>query len=121
MEAIGYFLLWAVIGYFIMRVGCGSHITGHGHGHGQGGEENDHTKPTATSPASDLKWVAPERDVDPVCGKSVSTDKAKPSVYDGMVYYFCSRECREMFEAAPDQYVGAKSEHVTQPMEPSHV
>ena len=36
----------------------------------------------------------------------MTTDKAKPSVYAGNVYYFCSRECREVFEAAPNLYVG---------------
>ena len=44
-------------------------------------------------------------DVDPVCGKTVRTDRAKPSVFAGTVYYFCSRECRERFEAAPELYV----------------
>ncbi len=53
-----------------------------------------------------LRWVPPAKDVDPVCGKTVTTDKAKPSVYAGSVYYFCSRECREIFEAAPHFYVG---------------
>lgn len=52
----------------------------------------------------DLRWVAPERDIDPVCGKSIATAKSKPSVYDGLVYYFCSRQCREVFEAAPEMH-----------------
>lgn len=43
--------------------------------------------------------------MDPVCGKTVSTETAKPSVHDGHVYYFCSRDCRERFEAAPEQYL----------------
>jgi YHS domain-containing protein len=54
-----------------------------------------------------LRWVPPAKDVDPVCGKTVTTDKAKPSVYAGNVSYFCSRECREVFEAAPEFYVGS--------------
>jgi YHS domain-containing protein len=53
-----------------------------------------------------LRWVPPVEDPDPVCGEMVTTDKAKPSVYAGTVYYFCSRECREVFEAAPHFYVG---------------
>lgn len=34
-------------------------------------------------------------------------------VYHSRVYYFRSRECREIFEAAPDKYVGphAKTSH----------
>ena len=53
-----------------------------------------------------MRWIPPAKDVDPVCGKTVSTATAKPSVHEGSVYYFCSRECREVFEAAPEQYVG---------------
>ncbi len=119
MEAIGYFLLWAVIGYFIMRVGCGAHASGHGHSHGAGKKgQADHD---AANASADLKWIAPAQDVDPVCGKTVSTDNAKASVHDGMVYYFCSRECREMFEAAPEQYVGSQAEQRSQELEASHV
>ncbi|MBU2582242.1 MAG: YHS domain-containing protein [Alphaproteobacteria bacterium] len=119
MDVVAYFLMWAVIGYFLMRVGCGAHASGHGHNHG--GAKRDHAAHGANGQPSDLKWIAPAQDIDPVCGKTVSTDKAKSSVHDGIVYYFCSRECREMFEAAPDQYVGAQAEHPTQPMELSHV
>lgn len=52
-----------------------------------------------------ILWVPPAKDVDPVCGKTVTTERAKPSVYAGHIHYFCSRECREVFEAAPDLYV----------------
>ena len=48
--------------------------------------------------------------MDPVCGKTVRTDKAKSLVYDGSVFYFCSRECRERFEAAPHLYVGLNAD-----------
>src|SRR3546814_6820062 len=54
----------------------------------------------------EIRWVPPAKDVDPACGRTVTTDKAKPSIYAGKVYYFCSRECREVFEAAPQLYVG---------------
>lgn len=120
MEAIAYFLVWAVIWYFLMRVGCGSHSSGHGHGHG--GAKHDHAAHGTRGKSSDLKWVAPAQDVDPVCGKTVSTHKAKSSVHDGMVYYFCSRECREIFEAAPQEYVGPQqNENPIHKLEPSHV
>ena len=52
-----------------------------------------------------LRWVPPEKDLDCVCGEVIKTTNAKPSVYDGLVYYFCSRECREKFETAPWTYV----------------
>lgn len=61
--------------------------------------------PPRLPPQDRLRWIAPPEDTDPVCGKSVPTERAKPSLHDGWVYYFCSQECREIFEAAPDRYV----------------
>ena len=58
-----------------------------------------------------FRWVAPAKDIDRACGRVVTTDKAKSSVYDGHVYYFCSRECREVFEAAPQFYLNEGTEH----------
>lgn len=62
-----------------------------------------------------IRWVPPEKDVDPVCAKTVTTAKAKPSVHAGLVYYFCSRECREIFEAAPDLYMGHRHASLPEP------
>lgn len=100
MEALLYFALWAGIIFLMMRFGCGAHIMGHGRGRTRGGSAH------GTGSSAEVSWVPPARDTDPVCGKTVATDAAKPSVYDGRVFYFCSRECREAFEAAPDLYVG---------------
>lgn len=55
--------------------------------------------------ANEVRWVPPEKDIDCVCNETVTTEKAKSSVYDGRVFYFCSRECREVFEAAPSTYL----------------
>ena len=105
MEALLYFALWAGAIFLMMRFGCGAHVTGHGQGHDKKAEGEPGN---VDNPA--LRWVPPAKDVDPVCGKTVATDRAKPSVHAGSVYYFCSRECREIFEAAPDQYlVGGNS------------
>lgn len=92
MEALVYFALWAGLIYAMMRFGCGAHVMGHG--------RHDHAS------RDNLTWVPPERDTDPVCGRTVVTAKARPSVHRGSVYYFCSRECRELFEAAPELYLG---------------
>lgn len=100
MEALLYFIIWAAIIVLMMRFGCGAHIMGRGHGHGQ--SQNEPGK----SGNPQLSWVPPVKDVDPVCSKTVTTDTAKSSVYAGNVYFLCSRECREVFEAAPDLYVG---------------
>ena len=98
IEALIYYALWAGLIVLMMRLGCGAHVMGHGHAHGHADSKSERR--------TDLRWVPPTQDVDPVCGKTVATDKAKPSVFDGYVYYFCSRECREVFEAAPELYVG---------------
>ena len=101
MNALFYFLIWAVIIFLMMRFGCGAHVMGHGHGkakHGGGGQEG-------RGEAEGMRWIPPAKDVDPVCGKTVRTERAKPSVHDGHVFYFCSRDCRERFEAAPEQYL----------------
>jgi YHS domain-containing protein len=59
-------------------------------------------------------------EIDPVCRKTVSTDTAKSAVYAGTVYYFCSNECRDRFEAAPEKYVGAEASREPKQMEHSH-
>jgi YHS domain-containing protein len=101
MEALLYFAFWAGLIFLMMRFGCGAHVMGHGRG---AGHERQDTK----SEAPELRWVAPEKDVDPVCGQTVETAKARSSVFDGSVYYFCSRECRERFESAPRLHVTEK-------------
>ncbi len=50
----------------------------------------------------------PEKDVavtDPVCGMSLSPDKAAArEEHGGWVYFFCSNACHRLFLAAPDRY-----------------
>jgi len=44
-----------------------------------------------------------ERDV--VCGMQVDPTKAAgTSEYNGKTYYFCSKRCKEKFDADPAQY-----------------
>lgn len=110
MESLVYFALWAGLIFLVMRVGCGAHVMGHGHQH-SGTADKDRAD------GGGPRWIAPETDVDPVCGKTVHTEQAKPSVHDGTVYYFCSRECRERFEAAPQLYVGLEASEKPRQME----
>ena len=46
---------------------------------------------------------------DPVCGMTVDEKKAKSeslrSDYQGKTYYFCSRQCKEHFDSAPEDYL----------------
>ena len=116
MEALAYFILWAGLFFLMMRFGCGAHVLGHGHGpksahHGQQSED-------ATL---QLQWSAPETAIDPVCKRTVQTATAKSSVHDGQVYYFCTRDCRERFEAAPDIYLGDIADNPDNLKEPTHV
>lgn len=97
MENILYFLLWAGAFFLMMRLGCGSHVMGHGHAQ----RGSPHTN------APGLRWIAPGTDTDPVCGMTVQTRSAKSAVHEGRVFYFCSRDCRERFEAVPESYLAA--------------
>jgi len=110
MGTLLYFALVAIGFFLMMRFGCGAHVMGHsgstGHKHGGLGQ---------------LHWTPPDSDVDPVCGKTVHPEQAKSSVHDGMVYYFCSRECREQFEAAPNLYVGPAAIEDKSQQESHHV
>lgn len=46
--------------------------------------------------------------VDPVCGMPVNPSEAPAqSRYQGKTYSFCSRECKQMFDAQPERYVTA--------------
>ncbi len=115
MEALLNFALWAGLIFLMMRFGCGAHVMGHGHG------KKSEPDGATGGGGQGLRWVAPKNDVDPVCRKTVPTDQAKPSVFDGDVYYFCSRECREVFEAAPDIYLGGEHRGAARQLEQSHV
>lgn len=114
MDALFYFLLWAAILFLMMRFGCGAHVMGHSHGR----TKHDDDRPEDQRATEGLKWIPPAEDVDPVCGKTVRTERAKPSVHDGHVFYFCSRDCRERFEAAPEQYLAPGA--TTSPLQPEN-
>ena len=102
MESLIYFLLWAVLIVAMMRFGCGAHILGHRHG-------KSHAPRGSNGGEGRLRWDAPPTARDPVCAMTVATDRARSAVYDGDVYYFCSSECRDKFEAAPQSFIGSKA------------
>ena len=107
-----FFAFWAVAILLMMRFVCGAQILGHGgHDEARGSTELDDRQ---------LRWVPPSTDVDPVCGKTVHTEIAKPTVHDGVVYYLCSRECRERFEASPEIYLNETDAGETRKLEDSH-
>lgn len=114
MEFLIYFLVWAGLIFLMMRFGCGAHVMGHG-------QKTSDRAGNEDGVTDSLRWEPPDSDTDPVCGKTVRTDRAKSSVHDGMVYYFCSRECRERFEAAPDLYLQPSTEGAANRQEHAHV
>lgn len=95
-----YFLLLAGLFVVMMRFGCGAHVMGHGHHHGAKSSDDQASD-------SNVRLVAPDRAVDPVCGMTVQTTGAKSAVHNGRVYYFCSQDCRQKFESSPASYVKA--------------
>ncbi len=107
MNAFLYFALWAGVIFLMMRFGCGAHVMGHGHR-------------DSAEARSNAQWKAPETDIDPVCRMSVRTDSARSSVYRGTVYYFCSAEHRDAFEAEPERYVGPQTSVEPKRMEHQH-
>lgn len=112
MESLLQILFYGGLFFLMMRFGCGKHMFGHGSKHKDGTHAGGHGgnsgggKPNITSTGTGHHSLAPpEKDVDAVCGKTVLTSRAKSSFHDGLVYYFCSGECREVFESSPAEYV----------------
>ncbi len=109
MSSLFYFLFWAALIFLMMRFGCGAHVMGHRNKKGH----TDVTKTDESEKLREMVWVAPPVDVDPVCGTKVNTKTAKSSVFEGTVYYLCSRECREIFEANPNEYIGEETRKIS--------
>jgi YHS domain-containing protein len=84
--------------FLMMRSGFGARVMGHRHRH----------QDSASS-------IPPDTAVDPVCGTSVNTDRARSALYRGQAYYFCTAEHREAFEAEPDRYLGSQEHHLVLP------
>ena len=85
----------------------GAPETAGGNGHGDHGGQKD-TQAVAS---------APEATVDPVGGEAVRTAQALTSVYQGKIYYFASKENRDRFEAAPQEYAHKAAGHAVRPAE----
>ena len=100
-QTILWFLIWGALIFFMMRFGCGSHVMGHGGHRGHDAHSRSSGEP---------QGVAPEQAVDPVCDMTVATRDAKTAVHERRVYYFCSQDCREKFEAAPASYTSRPGE-----------
>ncbi|HEX8011485.1 MAG TPA: YHS domain-containing protein [Casimicrobiaceae bacterium] len=83
------------------------HGGGHGGSSGHGGQHDDQRQPSNP----------PEAAIDPVNGAAVRTADALTSVYQGTIYYFASKENRDRFEAAPQEYAQKAAGHAAHPAE----
>lgn len=92
--------LAAAVGIFLLMrrggMGCGRAGGGHHGGARQNSRHGGHGNEPSTVPA--------EQAIDPVTGKPVDMSRAVTAIYRGMPVYFESRENRDRFEAAPDQF-----------------
>ncbi len=114
MEGLLPILLYGGLFFLMMKFGCGSHMFGHAKDRGKkspagaggggccGGGKKEKKEKTVSDNHNQPR--PPLSDADPVCGQVVSTDEAKTSLHDGLVYFFCSTQCREVFEASPEKY-----------------
>ena len=93
MDGLLSFLLFAAFFYLMMRFGCGAHMVHGGHG-GHGGHAN-HGGGSAR---------------DPACGMEVAPGEGYSKMHEGREYRFCTRNCLDKFEAAPQQYLSQKGE-----------
>jgi len=100
--------LWVVIGigvaYYMFRGNLGGQM-GRGGGSGSGDSGN------ASYADSRAAASAPEAAVDPVSGEAVRTAQAVTSLYQDKIYYFASKENRDRFETAPQDYAHRVAGH----------
>lgn len=127
--------VWVVLAigaaFYFFRGGQGGHAGGHGRGlggllggmghgghggHAGGGGHGDRGE----QPDRPATANAPEAAVDPVGREAVRTAHALPSVYEGKIYYFSSKENRDRFEAAPQKYAHKAVGHPLHPTEAPH-
>ena len=92
LKSLTSLIVWGGLFYLMMRYGCGAHMMG---GHKHGGHGN-------AAPGGEAK--------DPVCGMTVDPTHAAAAARAGSTYYFCSAACRDKFERAPEQYLGASTQ-----------
>lgn len=99
------------------RFGHGGH-GGFGHGgfgHGGFGHGEHHERDGRATPSDQ----APAAVIDAVSGAAVRSADALTSVYRGQVYYFSSKDNRDRFEAAPDEFAAKAAGSSASSGEPS--
>jgi YHS domain-containing protein len=75
------------------------------------------THPVVRGPADDTQGAAVEeavdegetKELDPVCGREVEPSRAAgTSTFAGQEFFFCSRSCKDRFDAHPGEFVGTE-------------
>jgi YHS domain-containing protein len=66
-------------------------------------DQDDEAK---SSQASGAEAAEDDEQFDPVCGMAVDVthEMSEHFEHDGKTYYFCSADCREQYEASPDEF-----------------
>ena len=117
------------VGWYFLRNGVHGHAGGLGGlgGHGghaggvggllgsAGGRSGAYEEQSGSAgPAN-----APAAAIDAVSGEAVRTAQALSSVYQEKIYYFASKDNRERFEAAPQDYANKVAGHPMRAAEPA--
>jgi YHS domain-containing protein len=93
MEGLLSFLVVGGLFFLMMRYGCGAHMAHGGHaGHGSHGMNSE------------------AKHTDPVCGMDVDLSRGYGKMHAGRLYRFCSRNCLDKFEVAPEKYLKPSAE-----------
>ena len=95
MDNLFSWLLFAAVFYFMMRFGCGRHMS---HGHGGHGRDEARGHAGHTTPAEPGA-------IDPVCGMAVAAGTGYTKIVGSGAYRFCSRACLDKFETNPQPYI----------------
>lgn len=96
MEGLLSLLVFAGLFFLMMRYGCGAHMAHGGHG-GHAGHDSHSTNNEG-------------KHTDPVCGMEVEINQGYGKMHDGQLYRFCSRDCLDKFEVAPERYLKPSAE-----------
>jgi YHS domain-containing protein len=70
----------------------------------------DSPVPTSASGSPSIKRIAEGETQDPVCGmKNKASEIAFQETYQGKMFSFCSKSCRDKFLADLEKYAGVKA------------
>ena len=115
MTSIGSFLWIAAIGalfYYMLSKGGGCCGGDHDHGDRMHDDHKDHDSNDGHAAHHEqIEDKHPSKSIDlkdPVCGMEVKKNStALVSDHFGRTFYFCSEQCRKLFDINPNKYIGS--------------